>query len=84
METTFAKHEGCFAEPIAKSLSKWLKKLNADVAKLVDARDLKSPARSVFIQLSLQTSLADAKENDGTKRDLQNILRLVLGSPHTR
>ena len=42
LATQFAKREGCFAEAIAKSWSKCLKKKGADVAELVDARDLKS------------------------------------------
>ena len=46
----------------------------ADVAELLDARDLKSQGPIVSIQLCLQTMPLDTIEIDGTKRDLQNIL----------
>jgi hypothetical protein len=48
------------------------------VAELVDARDLKSQGPIDSIGLRPQTLPLSTIETDGTKRDLQNILGLLL------
>jgi hypothetical protein len=45
---------------------------DADVAELVDARDLKSPAAPEKAQLICKTFTASPTKTDGTERDLQN------------
>jgi hypothetical protein len=45
----------------------------ADVAELVDARDLKCFALVESPHLFWKTRLPDTIESDGTKRDLENI-----------
>jgi len=52
------------------------------VAELVDARDLKSRGIIDFITLPPQTLPFSTIETDGTKRDLQNILGLLLAVKH--
>jgi hypothetical protein len=51
----------------------------ADVAELVDARDLKCPASFDPIIFSCKTAALEPIENDGTEQDLQNILTLGRG-----
>jgi hypothetical protein len=50
----------------------------ADVAELVDARDLKCLAAIDFIGFRAQTHPVNTMEIDGTKRDLQNISTFVF------
>ena len=45
---------------------------DADVAELVDARDLKFVPTSETAKLPCKTKTAEAIENDGIRRDLQN------------
>lgn len=71
--TKIAKRVGCFAAPIAKSAAKCLNNKAADVAELVDARDLKSHARPENLGVLLQNIFDFLTEINGTKRDLQNI-----------
>jgi hypothetical protein len=45
----------------------------AGVAKLVDATDLKCVGLIDIARICLQTAYSNYTENDGTKRDLQNV-----------
>jgi hypothetical protein len=54
----------------------------ADVAELVDARDLKSVGPFDYVELPCKTRRVSTIENDGTKRDLQNTRKLTGARPN--
>lgn len=71
--TYFAKREGCFAALILILPPKPLKRKSADVAELVDARDLKYVGLVELSRYCPQTHLLKAIKSYRTKRDLQNV-----------